>query len=402
MKKVCVYTCITGSYDDVKEFKEFKEKNIDYILFTNNKELKSDFWKVVYIENDGLDNIRLNRKIKILGHELINNNYDYSVYIDGSISLRKPITEFIKNCCDFDKYDLIGFRHSMRDCIYVEGKACLKYMKEEKKQIIKEMDYIKSKNYPEHNGLMENTIFAKNLKSEKVKETCKLWFDMVMDYSCRDQLSFCFCAYQTKLKYKLLDMNVFDNEYFINVPHKRINQLDNYRFYFGDDTNVENMNYDYDIVGKYKKKNNHFVASVKSPCDTKLFKFVFGKFGMIKVNNIKLNNKTINYHIINGACFDDGDYYYSEFPSIIISKTIKKNQDINISFDVEILNSNQVDTLIYNLIDKNGSLIADNNSLISENNSLKKRINEIINSNSWKITKPIRTIKDSLKRKKKR
>ena len=60
MKKICVYTCITGSYDDVKEFKEFKEKNIDYILFTNNKDYKSDFWNVVYIENDVLDNVRLN------------------------------------------------------------------------------------------------------------------------------------------------------------------------------------------------------------------------------------------------------------------------------------------------------------------------------------------------------
>ena len=101
---------------------------------------------------------------------------------------------------------------------------------------------------------MENTIIARNLKSDKVMETCNMWFDMIMKYSYRDQLSFCFCAYQTKLNYKLLNMNVFDNDYFFNIPHKRKNQIEDYRFYFGDDTIIEDMNYDYDIVGKYEKK----------------------------------------------------------------------------------------------------------------------------------------------------
>lgn len=400
MKKICVYTCITGSYDDVKELQNKKENNIDYFLFTNNKDIKSNSWKVVYIENDGLDNIRLNRKIKILGHEIINNNYDYSIYIDGSISLRKPITEFINDCCNFDDYDLIGFRHRERDCIYVEGKACLKHMKEEKNLILKEMDFIRKNNYPEHNGLMENTIFARNLKSKKVIETCNLWFDMVMKYSYRDQLSFCFCAYQIGLKYKLLNMNVFDNDYFYNVSHKKNNQIDNYRIYFGDDTNVEEMNYDYDVVGKYKKNNNHYFIDIKSPCDTNLYKFVFGKYGRIKINNFKVNNKKIDYHILNGVQFEDGEYYYSEFPSIIINQKIKKNQKIKISFDMESLNSDQIDYMVYNLIQKIFELNGKNKSLINENNNLKNVIDEIYISNSWKITKPIRFISRKLKNKK--
>jgi len=48
MKKVCVYTCITGDYDNLKEIKN-KEKNIDYYCFTNNKNIKSNTWKVEYI-----------------------------------------------------------------------------------------------------------------------------------------------------------------------------------------------------------------------------------------------------------------------------------------------------------------------------------------------------------------
>lgn len=401
MNKICVYTCITGSYDDIKEFQNLKEKNIDYILFTNNKDIKSNFWKVVYIENEGLDNVRLNRKIKILGHELINNNYDYSIYMDGSVILRKPITEFIKDCLDFDKYDIIGFKHRERDCLYLEGKACLKHMKEKKEIILKELDFIKKNNYPEHNGLMENTIFARNLKSKKVMETCRLWFDMVMKYSSRDQLSFCFCAFQTKLKYKLLDMNVFDNKYFYNEPHKKTNQIDNYRFYFGDDTVIEDMKYDYDIVGKYEKNKNHYIAEVKSPCDTNLYKFVFGKHGKFRISNFKINDKEIVYDILNGIKLEDGDYYYSEFPTIILRNKIKKNQIVKVSFDLDFLDSNQTDELAYNLVQKASSLIIDNSVLKYENNNLNKKISEIYKSNSWKVTKPIRFIIRKLKKIKK-
>ena len=66
MKRICVYTCITGDYDNLKEIKN-KEKNIDYYCFTNNKNIKSKTWKVEYIEDKKLSNIILARKTKILG-----------------------------------------------------------------------------------------------------------------------------------------------------------------------------------------------------------------------------------------------------------------------------------------------------------------------------------------------
>ena len=285
---------------------------------------------------------------------------------------------------------MIGFKHSTRDCIYTEGKACLKYMKEDKDKILKEMDYIKSNNYPSHNGLMENTVFARNLKSKEVMETCKKWFDMVLNFSPRDQLSFCYCAYQTRLNYKLLDMNVFDNEYFYSAPHKRNNQIDKYRFYFGDDTDVENMKYEYDIVGKYTKKNNSYYASVKSPCDTDLFKFTFGKYGAIRVNNIKINNKPIHCDNINGVIIDNEYYYYSDFPSIIIREHVKKNQVINLSFDIKNIDKDQLDDLAYNLVHMISTERFEKSSLVVENRDLKNKLNELVHSKSWKITKPIR------------
>lgn len=78
--KICVYTCITGNYDKVNEIK-LKEPDIDYYLFTNNKKIKSKTWDVIYINSDTLDDAKLSREIKIIGHDIIRNGYDISVWM---------------------------------------------------------------------------------------------------------------------------------------------------------------------------------------------------------------------------------------------------------------------------------------------------------------------------------
>ena len=64
MEKICVYTCITGNYDNLKDVL-VKEDNVDYICFTDNKYLSSSTWKIMYIEDKTLTAHYLSRKIKM-------------------------------------------------------------------------------------------------------------------------------------------------------------------------------------------------------------------------------------------------------------------------------------------------------------------------------------------------
>ena len=86
MNKICVYTCITGNYDNLIEIN--KEKGIDYLCFTNNKKIKSKSWKIIYIEDKKLTNVELARKVKILGNE-ITNKYDITIWKDGNQYFKK-------------------------------------------------------------------------------------------------------------------------------------------------------------------------------------------------------------------------------------------------------------------------------------------------------------------------
>ena len=91
-KRIAVYTCITGDYDNLREIDNV-EKGIDYYCFTNNKNIRSNTWNVVYIEDDSLSNVELARKIKILGHSIVN-SYDILLWMDGAVRFTKNINEW--------------------------------------------------------------------------------------------------------------------------------------------------------------------------------------------------------------------------------------------------------------------------------------------------------------------
>ena len=62
-ESVAVYTALTGEYDNVHELL-YREKNVDYFLFTNNPRIKSTTWNVVLVASD-LDDVLLSRELKM-------------------------------------------------------------------------------------------------------------------------------------------------------------------------------------------------------------------------------------------------------------------------------------------------------------------------------------------------
>ena len=74
-----VYTCITGSYDKIREFK--KSNGIDFICFCdeNSYELnkKNKSWQIKKIYDSSLNSKQLNRLYKINPHLFLK---DYGVF----------------------------------------------------------------------------------------------------------------------------------------------------------------------------------------------------------------------------------------------------------------------------------------------------------------------------------
>lgn len=333
--KICVYTCITGDYDKIKEL-EIKEAGIDYYFFTNNKELKSSTWNVIYIDNDGLDNIRFARKIKVLGHDILK-DYDVTIWLDGASYIRKSAKEFLDRYCDLEKYSLIGFKHNYRDCIYDEAVECIKVRKDKKLVVKKQMDLYQKNKYPKHNGLIESTVLIRNFKNKKLNKVMKNWFSEIKKCSYRDQLSFNYVAWKNKFDFKLLDMNVFDNEYFGWEKHKVTGNrnLDNFYVYFGKDTE---FSYGHFLEGKYKKENDSYILEFKTLRKCTEFKVEFAIFSGILFDNLKINVDNLeSSNLVNYRKYFEYQIFDESIPTVFLYGDFSKNQLVRLEIKMQIL-----------------------------------------------------------------
>ena len=83
-----VYTCLFGHSELFNDF-EYERDGIDFICFTDDPELRSDFWKIELLPRRVLDPARAAKKIKALPHVYLA-QYDLSLYVDNTIRLKVP------------------------------------------------------------------------------------------------------------------------------------------------------------------------------------------------------------------------------------------------------------------------------------------------------------------------
>lgn len=384
--KICVYTCITGNYDNLKDIK--KENGIDYYCFTNNRNIKSSAWNVIYIEDKSLSNVLLARKTKILGNDIVN-SYDIALWMDGAVSFNKPIKDFI-NYYLKDKDNFVAFKHGERNNIHDEMSACCSCLKESKEKIINLEKFYCREGYPDNNGLIESTVYIKRPKDPLVQKTMEIWFFMVKNYSHRDQLSFNYAIYKTGLKVKWINKKVFNNEWFRWIIHNNINSdLERFCLYFGDDKKLDFENI---VQGEFKKNGDLYEISVKAITDTDEITLVSFNNPMFKIKKFEMNCKKYDFIVTNKFMFK-GDYICYKNPMYIkIYSSVKKGDLIKIRMNIDLIDYNECSSLFEYLLSECESEKNKRVDALNKNTLLTNEVNNILNSTSWKITKPLRKL----------
>ncbi|WP_044913066.1 glycosyltransferase domain-containing protein [Butyrivibrio sp. WCE2006] len=187
--KIAVYTCITGGYDDLIEPK-FISDNCDYYCISDRKGNDTSIYR--YLDVDEIRNIHLlankekNRYCKTHGN-VIFKEYDYSIYIDGSIEIIGDISSYI-NCCN-GTTGLAILKHPWRDCIYEEGiRISLRNIVDNRALNNLFKEYYKE-GMPLHYGLFECSIIVSHHKNELGNKILELWYQEYMRHKLRDQFS---------------------------------------------------------------------------------------------------------------------------------------------------------------------------------------------------------------------
>ena len=215
--KGVIYTAITGDYDDVKE-PGFIHPDYDYILFTNNPRLKSDIWEVRYVENEEeLDNVKLARRIKILGHEYLP-EYDFSIWVDANMEIIGDMDDY-KN--KYRRKELmLCFNHPKNNCIYQEKEDCLALKKDIPEIMELQMERYRQEGYPKNNGVISSGVLVRELHNEKVRKVMETWWKEILNGSRRDQLSFNYACWKNDFVYDTSELSIYGNEYVRLHNHK--------------------------------------------------------------------------------------------------------------------------------------------------------------------------------------
>jgi hypothetical protein len=213
--RVVLYTVIVGGYDPAPKIKP--EKGIEYCLFTDNLKIFAPSpWNKYLLESPlNLSRRRLSRLPKMRPHFYLP-PHDISIYIDATIILRQPIREFALDC--IRELPMAVHPHPKRTCIYVEGKKCIQYKNDDENIILKQLERYRREGFPANFGLTENSFIVRR-NTEEVNRFNDFWQLEYFAGSERDQLSFMYSVWRTKLHPYIIWQNARKNPYLSRHEH---------------------------------------------------------------------------------------------------------------------------------------------------------------------------------------
>lgn len=209
MKKFVIYTARFGEPGRFN-FPEVSIKRVDRICYTDLRVLPgcgtsipvrkgkfklNDFYDMRKIKANQKNSIMQQRFMKIIIPEEIFNNYEYSAYVDCKRPIRIDFEDCVRQLKDGS--DFLTRKHPARDCVYDEARFCINKdgTKGSVCDIEKQVDHYKKRGYPEHNGLyLTSWVFRRH--TEKVKWLSEFWWDQLVRFSHRDQISLPYVAWK--------------------------------------------------------------------------------------------------------------------------------------------------------------------------------------------------------------
>jgi hypothetical protein len=230
--KVACITSIYGNYDELKTPNIKNMKLVDWYCFTDSN-IKNDIWQIInkeyhienmkdeYKINKNYYNNIIDKKIynmmsakyyKIKTHEIdILKEYDYYIWIDGSIYLQDEFLNNILFIIYNNDINLINFKHSEREFIRDETLFSLQMPKYNDQDLDLQYNKYLKNGYLDNYGLYENTIIIKR-NDKKINTLFNKWWEHNIKYSYQDQISYPYVLFKCNIKPDyVINENVFNN-----------------------------------------------------------------------------------------------------------------------------------------------------------------------------------------------
>lgn len=217
-KRIAIYTALTGDYDDVHEIL-YKEEGVDYLLFTNNKKLKSSTWQVVYVESE-LDNVLLSREIKMLPHKYLGDKYEASIYIDANVVIYgelSQLTNYLNNDVSF-----AVTKHSERKRVKDEIDIIQKRKSINREDALAQYERYVTEGFMDDMGLAECGILVRKHNKVMLQQVMEAWWKGFQNGIRRDQISLLPVIQRLNFKaWRYMDGSIWHNQFCKIIAHKK-------------------------------------------------------------------------------------------------------------------------------------------------------------------------------------
>ncbi len=195
--RIAVYTGIFGGYDKICRPK-VQPPNIDYYFISDEYPAQPQPFQWInareVIPSDITSPIKRNRYIKMHAHKLFP-QYQYSVYIDGNITLTADVSGFIHH----NKAGISTFMLPWRDCVYYEALATVNDRRVAFDDVCRQMDRYLEEGMPMHYGLPEMPVIAMEHGKPECMKVMETWWQEFVSGAQRDQLSFMYAMWKNGL-----------------------------------------------------------------------------------------------------------------------------------------------------------------------------------------------------------
>ena len=221
-KKIVIYTCITGDYDQLLELKNIDTQTFDYICFTNTKIKEVYPWKIIDISNIqyemNLSNQMFARYVKMNPH-LFLSDYDLSIWINGNVSIIGDLKYFI-NMLNNKNY-ILTISHPFRNSIYEEINYCVKNKKDTFQNLNKLHKYLISEGFLNVPKLILSNIILRRHNENDCKNIMKQWWFFTKNYTKCENTTFNYIIFKEFGKYQSVHWDFINKKYFFsNLMHR--------------------------------------------------------------------------------------------------------------------------------------------------------------------------------------
>lgn len=206
-----VYTALIGGYEALSEPPLVRDADTDFVCFTDDPELTSEGWQIRYVRpRFARDPIRSARFLKVLGPEVLG-EYDESLWIDNSVELKVDANQLLDTwlaACD------LGVPlHSYRESVSGEFDAVDSAGYDDPSRIHEQFLAYSAINDAVLDERPYWTALLARRHSPGLLAAMRLWFDHILRYSRRDQLSINFVLAECGLETAGFDIDNFDSEW---------------------------------------------------------------------------------------------------------------------------------------------------------------------------------------------